>query len=805
MERPDRDDEKHEVADNNNNDDRDNNRHNNNTRSEERQQQQQRHRRANSELGYFAAHRKSSIQRLEKALVRKTSLPGSSPPLPAPTFPIASASASQITTSIAVASSSGSPVAPDEFINPRFSGTLRRLTRYSSASSAFDDDSDGETKAIEDNKPPVASEDDVNQAGDAQQDDIEGRGYAPLAMDEEFPPASILCNCWSESAARAKLELFKASYLGRLDVVKRLILEEKIDPDCYSTLAEHEHRYGCAEDDSSHHLASKKMHPGPGWPAMCTAAAKGHHDIVEFLLREGAAPDITTVEAETRTRVRYFPLYLACAKGFKNIVQLLLRYRSLYNINLVQQQGYNVVIGACMTGNNDPEILKLVIEAGANVNHLDPKGGSAVFLCAQHNRPDLMRILFKYGALPAPKPSVGHNDARQRNSAPIHIAASRNNIGAMKVLLEHGADVNQKILTSGATALILAAHTNFIDAMKVLIEYDADLDAYDLDRRTALHKACESGHLKAVELLLDNFATVDCVDQRGYTPLMIAVRQGLLPIVKALLVAGANAKHVSERGSSMFDKLFEAIMYGLHWTTAEQIGGLLIQYGADVNGKGSSTPPLHVASGLQNSHVSETMMKLLLDNHAEVNEQDAAGKSAMHIAAGECRIEGVQLLLRYGGNAESLDRTGCSPLMDCCGSKYARPELIAVAELLISQGADINRMTENGLTPMAAAIMSGNLSMVTFLASHLSFDLHTQMVGTASRKVFFSSPNNDEVQAAVDLGLQKRSELILLGCFHSEIGRESVIQKSFVGHSLYDRNLIPSVLKFFRSEPEDAA
>jgi ankyrin repeat protein len=191
------------------------------------------------------------------------------------------------------------------------------------------------------------------------------------------------------------------------------------------------------------------------------------------------------------------------------------------------------------------------------------------------------------------------------------------------------------------------------------------------------------------------------------------------------------------------------------------------------------------------------MMKLLLDNRAEVNGIDASGKTAMHIAAAECRVEGVELLLSYGAKVESLDNSGASPLMDCCGSKQSRS--VEVAQLLISRGADINLMNDAGLTPMAAAIMAGNLTMVTFLASQTSFDLSTQMVGRASRVVFFGSPNNDAVQTAFDLGLQKRSEIFLLGGLHSVIGRESRLQTAFVKHPLYDRNLIPSILKFVRT------
>jgi ankyrin repeat protein len=490
----------------------------------------------------------------------------------------------------------------------------------------------------------------------------------------------------------------------------------------------------------------------------------------------------------------------------------------LYNINLVQQQGYNVVIGACMIGNSDPDILKMVIEAGANVNHLDPKGGSAVFLCAQHNRPDFMRILFKYGALPAPKPPTGHDDTMERNSAPIHIAASRNNVGALRVLLEHGAEANQKILSTGATALILSAHSGFVESIQVLIEFDAELDEKDLEGRTALHKCCEHGHLKAAEVLIQSSALVDCIDNKGYTPLMIAVRCGYLALIKVLLAAGANASHTSNRGSSMFDKLFEAIGSGVDLETALEIGELLIKHGANVNGsKSSNHTPLHTACALQNVDVCCGMLKLLLKNGANVNGVDSSGKTALYIAAREGAIEVVTILLNHGAHVESLDAFGSSPLIDCClsNSSLGKPH-IEIAELLISRGADMNLVNSDGLSPLAAAMSSGNFKMITYLVSFTICDLSVLTVCKASRSIMVSSEEKDAIHSAIDAGLRKRSELYFMASVNPRFGRQSILYKHLLKKSMFDRNLLGLMYSFvqydesvedesFNDEPLDAA
>lgn len=626
----------------------------------------------------------------------------------------------------------------------------------------------------------------------------------PEEMVEEVLPANILCQCWQQSPAKLKLELFKACYIGRLDIVKRIILVDCISPDSYCTFEEHAHMTGCP-DDESERFSAKKMHPGPGWPALCAAAAKGHSNIVDFLLNVGATPDITTVESETRSSVRYFPLYLACARGYKEIVKILLRYRSMYNINQMQQQGYNVVIGACMMGNSDPEILKLVIEAGANVNHLDPKGGSAMFLCAQHGRPEFMRILFEHGAFSEPKPSVGQFEFKRRNSAPIHIATSRNNVEAIQVLGENGANINACIGSSGATALSLAAQSGFYESAKCLLQFNADVNASDIEGKTPLHKACESQSITIIELLLEHNAFVDAVDIEGCTPLFIAIRVGSLCITNALLSAGADLSISSLRGFSIFDTLFSCIMHGMNGETAIQLCSLLIQYRADVNGLKSMFKPLHFACKIGDPLICSSILKFLLCNGANVSQTDSNGQIALHSAASEGNYSAVAILLNAGSSVNHMDHFGMTPLLACCSSTISNSSdsLKKVAKILVSRGADINYQSPDGLSAVAAAIAYQHPHLVSYLISLTDCDLSTVILSHGFFSAMLPSSSSAElIQTAIEIGMNQRSLTYYLAAIHPRFGVHSLLRTKLMSSPLFDPCLNRDVISFFESSQD---
>jgi ankyrin repeat protein len=71
---------------------------------------------------------------------------------------------------------------------------------------------------------------------------------------------------------------------------------------------------------------------------------------------------------------------------------------------------------------------------------------------------------------------------------------------AVKLLLEHSADVNVKS-AEGVTALHGAAHQGALESVQLLVNYGADVDAVDNKGATALDTARTAGHTEVVEFL----------------------------------------------------------------------------------------------------------------------------------------------------------------------------------------------------------------------------------------------------------------------------------------------------------------
>lgn len=72
----------------------------------------------------------------------------------------------------------------------------------------------------------------------------------------------------------------------------------------------------------------------------------------------------------------------------------------------------------------------------------------------------------------------------------MHYAASSDQIDAIKVLLDAGADIHARGM-AGGTALHRAAIAGQFHAVKVLLEAGADVNARDESRETPLMKAWE--------------------------------------------------------------------------------------------------------------------------------------------------------------------------------------------------------------------------------------------------------------------------------------------------------------------------
>lgn len=133
--------------------------------------------------------------------------------------------------------------------------------------------------------------------------------------------------------------------------------------------------------------------------------------------------------------------------------------------------------------------------------------------------------------------------------------------------LENGYDTNARHFLT--TTLHWAVEGGCTGAMKLLIDRGAEIDQRDIFNRTPLFRACHGGNKDAVKLLLENGASVECIDSTfAMSPLEVAVKYEREGIVKLLLENGADASTL----------LVEAIN-----NNHEGIVKLLLKYGADAN------------------------------------------------------------------------------------------------------------------------------------------------------------------------------------------------------------------------------
>ena len=99
------------------------------------------------------------------------------------------------------------------------------------------------------------------------------------------------------------------------------------------------------------------------------------------------------------------------------------------------------------------------------------------------------------------------------SSPALHVASIRGNLGAIELLLEHGAEVN------------LASNTTY-------------------SRQTALHLAAWQGHATCCQKLLEHGADPRARDRRGWTPAKWAERAGQPDVAKMLRDSEALGEHV---------------------------------------------------------------------------------------------------------------------------------------------------------------------------------------------------------------------------------------------------------------------
>ena len=247
---------------------------------------------------------------------------------------------------------------------------------------------------------------------------------------------------------------------------------------------------------------------------------------VKLLLKHGANINIKNQDGKT-------PLDIAKLKNNKKMIKLI---ESLFNVNKKNQQEQTPLFNAVQL--NDKLYIDILLKYGADVNAED-KYSLTPIVFAQ--TVDILKLLIDNGA------NIEH--VTNKGLFPIWFFIMKNANDLATYMFDNGYNIDKinNLLSTGSTLLIKTIKKNNLHIAKLLLKYGADINIKNKDGKTPLDIAKLKNNNEMIELI-ESLLNVNKKDQLGETPLFNAVRSNDKLYIDILLKYGADINAVNIMG-----------------------------------------------------------------------------------------------------------------------------------------------------------------------------------------------------------------------------------------------------------------
>ena len=216
------------------------------------------------------------------------------------------------------------------------------------------------------------------------------------------------------------------------------------------------------------------------------------------------------------------PILMASKAGAVEVVQALIERGA--NLEALPCQGYIFTsLGTAIVQNNS-ELVKLLIENGANIGILkNISPDTALHIACRYDRLEMAEILIENGAdynEPAWADDYYGSALTPLQSTIIRAASPK----LAKLLIEKGADL-EKQSSRGYTALHMAVFRDQFEIAEIIIKNGADVNFinFNADGQNPLHLAATKNYPKIIKMLIDYGAEIHARNIQGDDALQLSL------------------------------------------------------------------------------------------------------------------------------------------------------------------------------------------------------------------------------------------------------------------------------------------